>query len=123
MKSVFFWGKGRRGKALVSVQRIYPVAVFCVGGQFPELEKPLKKSWIAFFSPSLVSLYNKCPPPGACVVWRLFSCFTVGKSCRLGGDDFFSAQYVLNGQNILCHLLCNITVQSGFYARSVKMKF
>ena len=62
MKSDFFSGKGRRGKALVSVQRIYPVAAFCVGGQSPELEKP-KKSWIAFFSPSLVSLYNKCPPP------------------------------------------------------------
>lgn len=37
MKSDFFSGKGRRGKALVSVQRIYPVAAFCVGGQFPEL--------------------------------------------------------------------------------------
>ena len=73
MKSDFFSGKDMRGKAIVSVQIIYPVAAFCVGGQFPELEKPLKKSWIAFFSPSLVSLYNKCPPPelalcGVCLV-------------------------------------------------------
>ena len=38
MKSDFFFAeKGRRGQVLVSVQRIYPVAVFCVGGQFPEL--------------------------------------------------------------------------------------
>ena len=38
MKSDFFSvGGGRRGKALVSVQRIYLVAAFCVGGQFPEL--------------------------------------------------------------------------------------
>ena len=64
MKSDFFSGKGSRGgQGSCFGERIYPVAAFCVGGQFPELEKPLKKSWIAFFSPSLVSLYNKCPPP------------------------------------------------------------
>ena len=61
MKSDFFrgGGEGRRGKALVSAKGIYPVSAFCVGGQSPALEKP-KKSWIAFFSPSSVSLYNKC---------------------------------------------------------------
>lgn len=48
MKSDFFSWKDRRGKALVSAKGIYPVAILCVGGQSPELEKP-KKFWIAFF--------------------------------------------------------------------------